>query len=399
MTNNEITNHDWLIKNNIWIALYRQGYDISVEYKIPEISTRPEDYKDKPYYNHLKRIHDFLSRYDNSINFLKTGRIGHSGHLEDCDIFLRRYNQVVELDEKHHFNSLRGEVLGMYPSDLPLAFNRKAYQEKCGKKAMAKSKNIVSIWNDVLRDFLPWTAGINPTARIDVTAISSSVKDLSAREVINYIKASDKSIEFYQEKKGAISSLKYKDYLSLNVDEEKNFIYKYLLDHYEKVFWGYPSRQFADLSAYDKKGIYPFLKKIYTMLENHRSRKIKIGNKKLANCDIYIHGEKRIVELDEVRHFTELRAVALENYPKELAIAFNKEEYTDYCYQIKSKDADPPYRDEQRAWYDTLRDFLPLSDVTYKPVIRIPLFETKKTDLRLHGEAIIQRLSNGLQIH
>ena len=172
MTNKEVTNHDWLIKNNIWIALYRQGYDIRVEYKIPEISTRIADYEGKPYFKHLKRIYDFLSPYDNSKNFLKTGKIGNSGHLEDCDIFLGRSNQVVELDEKQHFNSLRGEVLDMYPSDLPLAFNRKEYRGKCGKKAIGKNGKVVSIWNDVLRDFLPWIAGINPTARIDVTAIS-----------------------------------------------------------------------------------------------------------------------------------------------------------------------------------------------------------------------------------
>jgi hypothetical protein len=28
------------------------------------------------------------------------------------------------------------------------------------------------------------------------------------------------------------------------------------------------------------------------------------------------------------------------------------------CEEINAKDNYPPYRDEQRAWYDTLRDFL-----------------------------------------
>jgi hypothetical protein len=401
MINKEIKNDAWLIKNNIWIALYRQGYDIRVEYKIPEISTRIADYDGKPYFKYLKRIYDFLSPYDKSKNFLKTGRIGHSGHLEDCDIFLGRSNQVVELDEKQHFNSLRGEVLDLYPTDMPLAFNRKEYRGKCGKKAIGKNENIVSIWNDVLRDFLPWIAGINPTARIDVTAISTSVTDMPARAVLDYIRASDRAIEFYEEKKGVISSLQYKDSLSRNVDEEKNVIYRYLLDRYEKVFWGYPSGQFVNINEYaTRKEIYPCLKKIYVALENHRNGKIIIGRKKLANCDIYIPEEHVIVELDEVRHFTELRAVSLKYYPKELTIAFNKEEYFDFCNQIKAKDDDAkkPYRDEQRAWFDVLRDFLPLIDGKYKPVIRIPLFETKRTGLRLDKEAIIQRLENGLRI-
>jgi len=393
------TNLDWLVKNTIWIALYRQGYDIRVEYKIPEISTRLGDYEGKPYFKYLKCIYDLLSIYDNSKNFLKTRRIGHSGHLEDCDILLGLSNQVIEFDEKQHFNSLRGEALDMYPPDLPLAFNRKKYRDKCGNKKIAKNENVAGIWNDVLRDFLPWIAGINPTARIDVTAISTSVIDMPAGEVLDHVMGSDKAIKFYKQKKGEISNLQYKDSLSRNVDEEKNIIYQYLLDHFDKVFWGYPNGQPANLSDYNEKELYIYLNNIYKALENYRGRKMKIGTKKLANCDIYIPGEHRIIELDEVRHFTELRSVALENYPGELKIAFDKEEYSFYCQQIKRRDDYPPYRDEQRAWYDTLRDFLPLIDGKYKPSIRIPLFETKKTNLQLDKDSIIQRLENGLRIH
>jgi hypothetical protein len=381
------------------ISLYRQGYDIRVEYKIPKISTRISDYEGKTYFKHLKRIYDFLSRYDNSRNFNNTGRIGHSSHLEDCDIFLRCSNQVVELDEKHHFGNIRGEVLDMYPSDLPLAFNRKEYRDKCGKITQSKNIKVVGIWNDVLRDFLPWILGINPTARIDISALSQSFSNLSSEAVLDHIKKSDSAIKFYKEKKGEISNLKYTDGLSRNVDEEKNLILRCLLDRYEKVYWGYPSGQLANLDEYEKKPTYICLNKIYTALENHRGRKIKIGLKKIAKCDIYIKDQHRVVELDEVRHFTELRAVALKNYPKELTVAFDKEEYIDYCTQLKMKDNDPPYRDEQRAWYDTLRDFLPLTDKQHKPVIRIPLFETKRTGLRLDEETIIKRLENGIRTH
>lgn len=399
MPNKKKTDLDWLIKNSIWIALYRQGHDIRVEYKIPEISTRIGDYEGKPYFKNLKRIYDFLSPYDNSNNFLNTGRIGHSGHLEDCDIFLRLSNQVVEFDEKQHFNSLRGEVLDMYPPDLPLAFNRKKYRDKCRKKKIAKNQKVVGIWNDVLRDFLPWIAGINPTARIDVSAISTSVINMSAGEVLDQVKGADKAIKFYKQKRGEISKLQYKDSLSRNVDEEKNIIYQYLLDTFDKVFWGYPNGQSANLNDYNQKKLYPYLYNIYNKLEGYRGRKITIGNKKLASCDIYIAEEHRIIELDEVRHFTELRSIALDNYPDELTIAFDKEEYSNFCRQIRMKDDDPPYRDEQRAWYDTLRDFLPLIDSKHKPSIRIPLFETPKTGLRLDKEGIIKRLEKGLQIH
>ncbi|AQU02725.1 hypothetical protein B1773_01300 [Dehalococcoides mccartyi] len=40
------------------------------------------------------------------------------------------------------------------------------------------------------------------------------------------------------------------------------------------------------------------------------------------------------------------------------------------CDEIHAKDYDPPYRDEQRAWYDTLRDLVP-SGLRMKPTIRL----------------------------
>lgn len=40
-----MSNDFWLKRNSIWIALYRCGFDIRIEYKIPEISTRIEDYR------------------------------------------------------------------------------------------------------------------------------------------------------------------------------------------------------------------------------------------------------------------------------------------------------------------------------------------------------------------
>ncbi len=383
----------WRIKNCIWIALHNQKYDIRIEYKIPEISTRIEAYKCKSYYKQLKRIYNLLLRYAKNSNSLKTDMIGHSGHLEDCDVVLFRCNQVVELDEYHHFNSLRGKVLDLYPSNLPLAFNLKAYQKKC----TGANINVVSIWNDVLRDFLPWIVGINPTVRIDVSAISNSIFYLSATDVLNCVMASDAKIKFFKRKKGRISCGKYLDSVSRNVDEEKNIIYKYLLDKYKKVWWGYPSGAHAKLSGYQNSKAYSNLKEIYSALEIQK-KKVKIGKSLLSKCDIYIPGEKRIVELDEVRHFTEPRATALKNYPKKLKIAFDKDEYSDFCSQINLKDNDPPNRDEQRAWFDTLRDFLPLSSGEYKPVIRMPLFETKKTNLPLDKRSIITRLENGLKI-
>jgi len=383
---------DWQKRNIIWTALYRQGYDIRVEYKISGVSTRIDDYQDKPYFNSLKRIYDFLLKHDNSNNAKNTGRIGNSGTLPDCDVVLLCSNQVIEIDEKHHFNWLRREVLGMYPDDLPLAFDREQYRHKCAnRKTGAKAS---SVWFEVIRDFLPWIAGINPTARIDISFLSPVVVQSYSESIIEYVKKHDPKIEFYKGRKGAISGARDND----NVDEEKNLIYRYMLDKYEIAYWGYPPNLPADIDGYrESENVHTDLTQIHLQLEKHRGKSIET-NKKLAACDIFIPEENRLIELDEIRHFTALRAVALGHYPKHLKTAYDREEYILFCKQVDAKDHDPPNRDEQRAWYDTVRDFIPLIDSRYRPVIRIPLFRKKNTALQLDREALIKRVDDGLRI-
>lgn len=65
------------------------------------------------------------------------------------------------------------------------------------------------------------------------------------------------------------------------------------------------------------------------------------------------------MEFDESQHFTEPRRISLEKYPEDLKLGFDRNQLIDLCAKIKGKDNGPPYRDEQRAWYDTLKDFLP----------------------------------------
>ena len=66
------------------------------------------------------------------------------------------------------------------------------------------------------------------------------------------------------------------------------------------------------------------------------------------------------MEFDESQHFTLPRKVALENYPEQLELGFDRRRWIDLCKKINAEDNDPLHRDEQRAWYDTLRDFVPL---------------------------------------
>jgi hypothetical protein len=121
---------------------------------------------------------------------------------------------------------------------------------------------------------------------------------------------------------------------------------------------------------------YNELKEIYGSLQNNRGFKDFAKAKTLPNCDFYVVPKPKqkfpgfIVEFDESQHFTLPRKIALEKYPSDLKLGFNREKWIKLCKKIKAKDNDPPYRDEQRAWYDTLRDFLP-AILGLKPTVRL----------------------------
>jgi len=78
---------------------------------------------------------------------------------------------------------------------------------------------------------------------------------------------------------------------------------------------------------------------------------------KLA-CDFFIPSENLIIEYDEKQHFTEQRAESLAHYPPDLNLNFDKDKWCEACKNIKATDNDPIYRDEQRAFYDSVRDIL-----------------------------------------
>jgi len=73
-------------------------------------------------------------------------------------------------------------------------------------------------------------------------------------------------------------------------------------------------------------------------------------------CDFFLPGERLIVEYDERQHFTLQRAKALELYPPNVPLSFDREEWINACRTIQATDSQPPYRDEQRAFYDSCRD-------------------------------------------
>jgi hypothetical protein len=75
-------------------------------------------------------------------------------------------------------------------------------------------------------------------------------------------------------------------------------------------------------------------------------------------CDFFVPAERLIIEYDERQHFTVQRAKSLELYPPDLALGFDRQEWLTTCRTIRATDPTPAYRDEQRAFYDSLRDIL-----------------------------------------
>lgn len=97
---------------------------------------------------------------------------------------------------------------------------------------------------------------------------------------------------------------------------------------------------------------------IFQALQAMRGFSNFAGTGRSLRCDFYIPNEKLIVEFDERQHFTIQRAKALELCPSDISLEFDRQEWIKTCNSIKATDSSPPYRDEQRAFYDSLRDIL-----------------------------------------
>jgi len=115
---------------------------------------------------------------------------------------------------------------------------------------------------------------------------------------------------------------------------------------------------------------YGKLREIYETLQNHRDFKGFVKAKTLPGCDFFVPSPGFILEFDESQHFTLPRKIVLKHYPDKLELGFDKKRWKALCERINSKDNNPPFRDEQRAWYDTLRDFLP-EIKGFKPTVRL----------------------------
>lgn len=137
--------------------------------------------------------------------------------------------------------------------------------------------------------------------------------------------------------------------------------------------------------SFKGKPVYKDLKVIYEKLQAHRGHKDFVRVKTLPHCDFFVPNPGFILEFDESQHFTKPRELTLRMYPDSLKLAFDREVWIDRCTRLQKKDNDPPYRDEQRAWYDTLRDFS--SSILDIAVVRVLPGERVWCDLKPGSES------------
>ena len=126
------------------------------------------------------------------------------------------------------------------------------------------------------------------------------------------------------------------------------------------------------LAPYTGTSIGSALRDVATVLERHRGFGIAdfVRRDALAGCDFWVPDPGFIVEFDESQHFTSPRRLALSVYADMDPLGFCAKRWMELCEHHDARDNDPPYRDEQRAWYDTLRDLVP-SIRGLQPTVRL----------------------------
>ena len=128
----------------------------------------------------------------------------------------------------------------------------------------------------------------------------------------------------------------------------------------------------TSLAAYEGTSIERALRNVAAVLATYRgfSSGDYVRSDVLAPCDFWVPNPGFIVEFDESQHFTSPRKLALCAYADEHLLGFSAQRWIALCDHHDAKDNDPPFRDEQRAWYDTLRDVVP-SLKGLQPTVRL----------------------------
>ena len=121
---------------------------------------------------------------------------------------------------------------------------------------------------------------------------------------------------------------------------------------------------------YAHTAIGPTLERIRAALAAWRGHRDFIKSAQVPPCDFYVLDPPFILEFDESQHFSRARAIALDHYPDTLSLGFSVSRWLELCRNINAVDDHPVDRDERRAWYDTLRDLVPLVN-GLNPTVRL----------------------------
>ena len=144
---------------------------------------------------------------------------------------------------------------------------------------------------------------------------------------------------------------------SENCRQCKRNIVRLLEKIYGRVIEQYSLGLSARLEAYKSEACFEELALIYENLQSHRGHRSFVRTNKLPKVDYFLPVQRTVIEFDESQHFTKPRLISLRHYPTNLRLGYNRQKWMTLATKLDRHDSDPVYRDEQRAWYDTLRDF------------------------------------------
>jgi hypothetical protein len=126
----------------------------------------------------------------------------------------------------------------------------------------------------------------------------------------------------------------------------------------------------AHSDDYSATPIGNLLRQIRAALGDLRGHRNFVKSAQVPPCDFYVSDPPFILEFDESQHFSQARLITLQLYPKTLSMGFSLTRWQDLCREINAVDDQPIDRDERRAWYDTLRDLVPIV-YGFKPTVRL----------------------------
>jgi len=159
-----------------------------------------------------------------------------------------------------------------------------------------------------------------------------------------------------------------------------------------EVKQGYGLNISSRLEGFKDTPYYDCLSEIFELLQKYRGHTSFIHRKRLPNVDFFVPFPGFVFEYDESQHFTKPREISLCHYPGHIKMRFDKERWLCFCRELHKKDNSPLYRDEQRAWYDTLRDFAPYI-LGLKPTVRVFARDLVWCSLQISSKEDIQTFS------